>query len=154
MNLFHMYTGTPCFMVLHWMALHRCCIFNNLTAIPSTSIKIMTRFTGILALLRGSGTKPAMSPRHARMHPLLLFPLENPHAEGRNVSQLVLKLLVPACSSISTTRKCVRHEHSGAHPRPTKSETPGQGLAVCAFSSPPRVCSHLRSTVQAKCINL
>lgn len=73
MSLFHMYTGIPCFIVLHCTALHRCCIFNNLMAIPSTSIKTMTRFIVVLALLRWSGTKPAISPRHACMHDRLLF---------------------------------------------------------------------------------
>lgn len=43
--------------ILHFIALHKCCVFYKLKAIPSISKKITTRFIVILTLLQ-SGTKP------------------------------------------------------------------------------------------------
>lgn len=58
-------TGTPCFTVLRFTALHRCCIFYKLKTRHSTSNKIMTPCIAILASLQGSGPKPTKSPRCA-----------------------------------------------------------------------------------------
>lgn len=53
-------TGSPCFLVPH-----RCRIFYELKARPSSSKNISTHFIAILALLQWSGARPAASPRRA-----------------------------------------------------------------------------------------
>lgn len=52
--------GIPCFIVLH-----KCCVFYELKARPSPKQNDYDSFIAIFALLRWSGTEPALSPRYA-----------------------------------------------------------------------------------------
>lgn len=54
-------TGTPYFIELRYSILHRCCIFYELKARPSTCKKITTCFVAILTL-RWSGAEPTTTP--------------------------------------------------------------------------------------------
>lgn len=56
--------GTPHFIALPFTVHHRCCVFYKLKARTSTCNKMMTVFMAILALLRWSGTDPAISLRY------------------------------------------------------------------------------------------
>lgn len=56
-------TGIPCFIALHLIALHRCCIFYNWKQDPSPAKRLQ------LGLLQWFGTEPTMSSRYARTQP-------------------------------------------------------------------------------------
>lgn len=47
--------GLLCFIVLHFIVCHRCCVFYKLKARPSTSQKLTTHFIVMFALLWWSG---------------------------------------------------------------------------------------------------
>lgn len=58
-------TLVPCLTVLHFIMLHRCCIFNIVKARLSTGKKITTQFNVVVALLQWFRAELAISLRYA-----------------------------------------------------------------------------------------
>ena len=57
----------PSTIIPRFIAFHRCYIFYKLKARPFTSKEITAGFVTVLALMRWSGTEPAVSPGYTYM---------------------------------------------------------------------------------------